>query len=235
MPTAVAIVKGKNGKDLNEVRRMMGELFTLIGPASQIIPPNSRVLIKPNLTAEENLWEKGILTGPVFMQALVEEVQKANPAEVIIAEAIAIGLNTKKAFAANGYEEVARATGARLMDLYDGEFEEIKTPEGGILKSVHVSKEVLRADFFINAPVLKTHFASTITAAMKNLKGTTTYEEKKRFHYLGLNKAVAELNAVLKPHLHCGGRADRHGRGWPHRRYTGGIKPDCWPGQMRWP
>src|SRR4030042_4056347 len=85
MLTSVAIVKGKNGKDLNEVRRVMGEVFTLIGPASQIIPPNSRVLIKPNLTAEENLWEKGILTGPVFMQALVEEVQKANPAEIVVA------------------------------------------------------------------------------------------------------------------------------------------------------
>jgi hypothetical protein len=36
---------------------------------------------------------------------------------------------------------------------------------------------------------------------MNNLKGPTTYDEKKRFHYLGLNKAVAELNAVLKPHL----------------------------------
>lgn len=201
MKTSVAIVKGKNGKELNQVRQMMSKLFSLIGPASKIIPPNSRVLIKPNLTAEENLWEKGILTGPVFMQALVEEVQKANPAEVVIAEATAIGANTKKAFAANGYEEMARATGVRLLDLYDGNFEEVKTPEGGLLKSVRVSKEVLRADFFINAPVLKTHFASTLTAAMKNLKGTTTYDEKKRFHYLGLNKAVAELNAVLKPHL----------------------------------
>ena len=180
---------------------MMGDLFSLIGPASKIIPPKSRVLIKPNLTAEENLWEKGILTGPIFMQALVEEVQKANPAEVIIAEAIAIGLNTKKAFAANGYEEVAKATGARLLDLYDAEFEKIRTAEGGLLKSVRVSKEVLRADFFINAPVLKTHFCSTISVAMKNLKGTTPYAEKKRFHFLGLNQAVAELNAVLKPHL----------------------------------
>jgi uncharacterized protein (DUF362 family) len=201
VPTSVAIVKGKNGKDLKEVRKMMGELFSLIGPASKLIPPKSRILIKPNLTAEENLWEKGILTGPVFMQALVEEVQKAGPAEIIIAEAIAIGLNTKKAFSANGYEEVARTTGARLLDLYDGEFEEIKIPFGGLLKSVRVSREVLRADFFVNAPVLKTHFASTITAAMKNLKGTTTYDEKKRFHYLGLNKAFTELNAVLKPHL----------------------------------
>ncbi len=201
MPTSVAIVKGRNGKDLNEVRKMMGKLFELIGPAEKIIPRGGRVLIKPNLTAEEKLWEKGILTGPIFMQALVEEVQKAGPAEVIIAEATAVGLNTKKAFAANGYEEVARATGARLLDLYDGEFEEVKTPEGGLLKSVRVSREVLRADFFINAPVLKTHFASTLTAAMKNLKGTTTYDEKKRFHYLGLNKAFAELNAVLKPHL----------------------------------
>jgi uncharacterized protein (DUF362 family) len=199
--TSVAIVKGKNGKDLKEVRKMMAELFSLIGPAPKIIPRGSRVLIKPNLTAEENLWERGILTGPVFMQALVEEVQKARPEEVIIAEAIAVGLNTKKAFAANGYEEMARATGARLLDLYDGEFEEIKTPAGGLLKSVRVSREVLRADFFINAPVLKTHFASTLTAAMKNLKGTTTYDEKKRFHYLGLNKAFTELNAVLKPQL----------------------------------
>ncbi len=201
MPTSVAIVKGKNGKDLNEVRRMMGELFSLIGTASKIIPPNSRILIKPNLTAEENLWEKGIVTGPIFMQALVEEVQKARPAEVIVAEAIAVGLNTKKAFVANGYEEMARATGAKLLDFYDGEFEEVETAEDGLLKRVKISREVLRADFFINAPVLKTHFASTLTAAMKNLKGTTTYEEKKRFHYLGLNKAVAELNAVLKPHL----------------------------------
>lgn len=201
MSTSVAIVKGKNGKDLKEVRKMMEELFSLIGPAPKLIPRGSRVLIKPNLTAEENLWEKGILTGPVFMQALVEEVQKARPAEVVIAEAIAVGLNTKKAFAANGYEEIARATGARLLDLYDGEFEDINPPAGGLLKSVRVSREVLRADFFINAPVLKTHFASTITVAMKNLKGTTTYDEKKRFHYLGLNKAFTELNTVLKPHL----------------------------------
>ena len=56
---------------------MMGELFSLIGPAPKLIPPKSRILIKPNLTSEESLWEKGILTGPVFMQALVEEVQKA--------------------------------------------------------------------------------------------------------------------------------------------------------------
>jgi len=201
VPTSIAIVKGKNGRDLDAVRRMMGELFSFIGPASKIIPPDSRVLIKPNLTAEENLWEKGILTGPIFMQALVEEVQKARPAEVIVAEATAVGLDTKKAFAANGYQDVARATGARLLDLYDGEFEEIKAPEGGLLESVQVSSQVLRADFFINAPVLKTHFASTLSAAMKNLKGTTTYREKKRFHYLGLNKAVAELNAVLRPHL----------------------------------
>jgi len=201
MPTSVAIVKGKNGRNLGEVRKMMGELFSLIGPASKIIPPQSKVLIKPNLTAEENLWEKGVITGPIFMQALVEEVQKARPREVIIAEATAIGLSTKKAFGANGYEEVARATGARLLDLYDGEFEEIKTATAGLLKTVRVSKEVLQADFFINAPILKTHFASTITVAMKNLKGTTTYEEKKRFHYFGLNQAVAELNAVLKPHL----------------------------------
>ena len=201
MPTSVAIVKGRNGRDLDDVRRMMTGLFALIGPPSKIIPRGSRVLIKVNLTSEDRLWDKGILTSPLFTQALVEEVQKARPAEVVIAEGTAVGQNTKKAFAANGYPEVAKATGARLLDLYDGEHQEVKTAPEGILKTVKISKEVLKADFFINAPVLKTHFASTLTAAMKNLKGTTTYDEKKRFHYLNLNQAVAELNQVLRPRL----------------------------------
>jgi uncharacterized protein (DUF362 family) len=201
MPTSVAIVKGKNGRDLDDVRRMMTNLFALIGPPSKIIPRGSRVLIKVNLTSEDNLWERGILTSPLFTRALVEEVQKARPAEVIIAEGAAVGQDTKKAFAANGYPEVAKASGARLLDLYDGEHEEVKTSADGILKTVRISKEVLKADFFINAPVLKTHFASTLTGAMKNLKGTTTYDEKKRFHYLNLNQAVAELNQVLRPNL----------------------------------
>jgi uncharacterized protein (DUF362 family) len=201
MPTSVAIVKGNNGRDLDDVRRMMTNLFALIGPPSKIIPPGSRVLIKVNLTAEEKLWDKGILTSPLFTRALVEEAQKARPAEVIIAEGAAVGQDTKRAFAANGYPEVAKATGARLLDLYDGEHQEVKTCADGVLKTVKISKEVLKADFFINAPVLKTHFASTLTGAMKNLKGTTTYDEKKRFHYLNLNQAVAELNQVLKPNL----------------------------------
>lgn len=202
MLKSLAIVQGKNGKDLKEVSRMMGELFALLGSADKIIPPGSRVLIKPNLTAEENLWEQGIHTSPIFIQALVEEVKKAQPKEIIIAEGTAIGLNTKKAFSANGYEEIARKTGAQLLDLYDGEYVAIKTPPGSMLTSIQISKEVLTADFFINAPTLKTHVATTITVAMKNLKGTTTYAEKKRFHYFGLNKAIAELNAILKPHLH---------------------------------
>lgn len=201
MLKTVALVKGKNGKDLNEVRKMMRELFNLIGPAPQIIPRGSKVLIKPNLTAEENLWERGIHTSPIFMQALIEEIQKANPAEIIIAEGTAIGLDTKKAFAANGYEDLARKMNARLLDLYDGEYEEVPTPPGSMLKSISISKVVRQADFFINAPAIKTHVATTITVAMKNLKGTTTYAEKKRFHYFGLNKAIAELNAILKPDL----------------------------------
>ena len=114
---------------------MMADLFALIGPPSKIIPPGSRVLIKVNLTSEEKLWDKGILTSPLFTRALVEEVQKARPAEVIIAEGTAVGQDTKKAFAANGYPEVAKATGARLLDLYDGEHEEVKTCPGRNFKN----------------------------------------------------------------------------------------------------
>ena len=58
MSASVAIVKGKDGRDLDELRAMMRELFFHIGPPARIIPSGSRVLIKPNLTSEENVCGK---------------------------------------------------------------------------------------------------------------------------------------------------------------------------------
>ena len=116
---------------------MMTNLFALIGPPSKIIPRGSRVLIKVNLTSEDNLWERGILTSPLFSRAPAEEVQKARPAEVIIAEGAAVGQDTKKGLrrqrlpgGGQGYRDPA------LRPSTDGEHEEVKTSAGGNLEDL---------------------------------------------------------------------------------------------------
>jgi hypothetical protein len=59
----------------------------------------------------------------------------------------------------------------------------------------------VEADFLINVPVMKTHVAVGISVCMKNLMGTISREQKRKFHFFGIAGSVVDLNSVVKPHL----------------------------------
>ena len=50
----------------------------------------------------------------------------------------------------------------------------------------------------INLPVMKGHCQTLITCALKNNKGIITDREKRRFHTMDLDKAIAHLNTALR-------------------------------------
>jgi hypothetical protein len=49
--------------------------------------------------------------------------------------------------------------------------------------------------------VLKTHYQTTVTLAMKNLKGCLKREDKPRFHHKDLDGAIVELNKIVRPDI----------------------------------
>jgi len=49
---------------------------------------------------------------------------------------------------------------------------------------------------------MKVHYATAVTLALKNLKGLLVGDEKRRFHETGLDKAIVDLNSVIRPALH---------------------------------
>ena len=182
------------------IREVM-ETLDALEPAPQMIKGGSKVVIKPNLTADTNLWREGIVTSPYTVEGIIRYVQQAKPAEIIIAEATACGLDNKKAFRENGYEEVAFRTGARIVDLYDEEFIPVRVRKGMAARQIKVAKRVLDADFLINVPTMKTHVATGVSLCLKNLKGVLPEAEKRRSHFLGVNKFVTDLNSVVKANL----------------------------------
>lgn len=177
------------------------ETLNALQPAPQRIKRGAHVVIKPNLTADTRLWQEGIVTSPHTVEGIIRYVQQAKPAEIIIAEATACGLDNKKAFRENGFEEVASRTGARIVDLYDEEFVPIPVRNGMAVKEIKVAKRVMEADFLINVPTMKTHVATGVSLCLKNLKGVLPENEKRRSHFLGVNKFVTDLNSIVKPHL----------------------------------
>ena len=80
------------------VIREVIEALDALQPAPQMIKPGSKVVIKPNLTADTKLWQEGIVTNPYTVEGIIRYAQQAAPAEIIIAEATACGLDNKKAF-----------------------------------------------------------------------------------------------------------------------------------------
>ncbi len=120
--TTVHIGRVSDAMNRETVIREVIAALDALRPAPQMIRPGSKVVIKPNLTADTNLWQEGIVTNPYTVEGIIRYVQQAAPAEIIIAEATACGLDNKKAFRENGFEEVAARTGARIIDLYDEEF-----------------------------------------------------------------------------------------------------------------
>ena len=69
------------------------------------------------------------------------------------------------------------------------------------MERIRLAREVFEADKIINMPNMKVHYATGVTLAMKNLKGLLVGDEKRRFHETGLDRAIIDLNKVVKPAL----------------------------------
>ena len=68
-----------------------------------------------------------------------------------------------------------------------------------VMDRVRIARTVLESDVIICLPVLKTHLRTIVTLSLKNMKGVLPGTEKRKTHALGLDKAIADLNSVVKP------------------------------------
>lgn len=200
MPEKVSIVNCF-GEDHVSLTKAVAHAMDLLDSPLSNIRSGSRVVIKPNITAQDISWRQGVVTNPNLVRAIIEVVQQYNPGEILIAEAIAIGLDVKKAFSFLGYDKVAQETGAKLVDLYDEEFARFSIPKGKLHHSMEISKTVMGADYLIIVPVMKTHVATEISVCMKCLMGTISVEQKKKFHFSGLWQSIIDLNLAVGPDL----------------------------------
>ena len=200
MNEKVAIVKS-GGDAAESLRSVVQHALGLLDSPLEDIDGGSTVVIKPNITANNISWRQGIVTNPNLVRAIVEIVAERNPRRILIAEAIAVGLDVKKAFSFLKYDIIARDTGAQLIDLYDEEFVEVPVSGSEFHSTLQIAKTILEADYLINVPVMKTHVAAGISVCMKNLMGTISAEQKKKFHFFGVAESVTDLNSVVKPQL----------------------------------
>jgi uncharacterized protein (DUF362 family) len=196
----VSIVRVERGSVEDAVRRAIA----LVGGLASRVPPGSTVLIKPNVGLPSRSGE-GINTDARVTEAVTRVVLEGNPGRVIIGEGASVGydfpgrMDTLDCLEVSGTADVARRLGVELVDLNRDERVQVHVADAFVMKAFGVARTALEADVTISVPVVKTHVRTGITCGLKNMKGVLPGDEKKRTHQLGLDRAIVDLNRVVRP------------------------------------
>ncbi|NQT05899.1 MAG: DUF362 domain-containing protein [Dehalococcoidia bacterium] len=160
------------------------------------------VLIKPNLY-EPKPPDSGDITNPRLVEAIARYCLDAGAGRVIIGEGPSYyqsESNLRPCFTQTGTSEVADRLGIEWALFDEHEFRTFRNFSKATPDEFRVTEYVFSCDKLINVPVLKTHHQTTVTLAMKNLKGCLKREDKPRFHQQkDLNQAIVELNRIVRP------------------------------------
>lgn len=197
--STVSIVK----TDEKGIEAAVRRAVDLAGGWQDIVTPNSKVLIKPNLFRPEPSGA-GLVTDCRITEAVTKMVLESVPKSVIIGDGAGAGydfgesVSTDEAFELSGTAAVAHRYGVELRNLNRDGFEEVSVGRPYVMKKVKIARTALESDVIINLPVMKTHIRTLVTLSLKNMKGVMPGAEKRKTHRLGLDKAIADLNSVVK-------------------------------------
>jgi uncharacterized protein (DUF362 family) len=165
--------------DRTLVQQKMQELVEGLGGLSDVVRPGDKVAIKINLTGGSNFQSpagvtapESYVTHPEVVMALGKLILDAGASQIYIVE----GLYDTASYAAWGFDEVAKALNAQLIDLNfpDPSSEFMITPVGEnsfIYKEFSFNPILSEVAAFFSISKMKCHYSAGVTHTMKNLIG----------------------------------------------------------------
>jgi len=172
---------------------MAMRILTAADVASRIPFKNARIALKPNLVLAAHA-SQGATTHPELVAGAIEYLQANGFHNLTIVEGAWAGGRTQKAFEVCGYQALRKRYGVELLDTQQDKSHTVNC--AGF--PLNLCACATSFDYLINFPVLKGHCQTTITCALKNLKGLIPDSEKRRFHTMGLMKPIAHLSTAIR-------------------------------------
>jgi uncharacterized protein (DUF362 family) len=186
----------------NDIPGALKRALDLVGGVD---PGSKSVLIKPNAVFAIRPGS-GIVTNPAVLECVIKHLISSGtpPANIMVGESGSMGFDTTKAFRKIGITEICKKHGVGLSDFSQGEFVTKKVRINGKDMSLDIAKDVIEADMIINAPVIKTHFQTGVSMALKNMFGILSFESRKLVHKFALDAGIAHLSKILPGYMTVG-------------------------------
>ncbi|MGD9142639.1 MAG: DUF362 domain-containing protein [Dehalococcoidia bacterium] len=199
--STVSIAK-TGGYDYDEVYQAVKNCLSLIGGLDNFIKKNDRVLVKINHLSPASKPERGIITHPIFVKAVVENLKESG-AEITVGDDIQNGTND--GYELSGIRKICNESRVNLVNLRERGFVEVEC-KGLILDKLYISKSALEADILVNLPKFKTHSKAVFTGGIKNSYGLIPKGSRSKYHFDYKNiedfsKVLTDVFSVIIPDL----------------------------------
>jgi uncharacterized protein (DUF362 family) len=160
------------------------------------------VLLKPNFVEPDP--ENVINTHPAVLGAAFEAFRRLGARTVTVAEGPGHERDTEAIVETIRLREFIGPLEGKFVDLNVDEVERValKT-RASKLKELYLPKTVLRADFVVSMPKLKTHHWAGVTLSLKNMFGIVPGNcygwPKNALHWAGLTRSILDINGTVRP------------------------------------
>jgi uncharacterized protein (DUF362 family) len=162
----------------------------------ELIPKGERVYLKVNLT--HDLLLPGAITSPLVVEGIVRML-RGWVSGIVLVESSQLLTDADKALARSGYPRVVREYGLEWLNLSHGEWTRTTVEVLGNESEILVPASLLGSTV-VSVPVMKTHFRSTVSGALKNLWGCL--DDMRHLYHRELPLRIAQIHRAIPPSLH---------------------------------
>ena len=186
------LVVFKDGEPEALVRKAVEEL----GGMSRFVSKGDVVVLKPNIS-----WDRvpaqAATTNPDVVAEVVRLCLDAGAKKVKIFDRT---LNEpRRCYKRSGIEAAGKEAGADVTHIYDPKFQNVRFPDGELIKMWPVYKDVLDADRIINIPIAKHHSIGGVSLGMKNYMGWLG-DNRGKWHR-DFDTKIVDLSTFIKADL----------------------------------
>jgi uncharacterized protein (DUF362 family) len=193
-PAYIGIARGSDPEAITR------KAIEAVGGIKRFVKKDDDVIVKPNICTDYYTFEYAATSNPVVVATIVRLALEAGARRVRVMDNTIRGTGSaKKAYKISGIQDAVEAAGGKMEIMNPLKFRKIVIPQGRLIKSWPIYQDILKADVLINVPIPKDHPATEITAGCKNLMGVIG--KPGQFHDSQLHQRIADLAAVIRPHL----------------------------------
>jgi uncharacterized protein (DUF362 family) len=150
--------------------------------------------------------DKAVNTDPRVVAAAAEAMLRAGARQVVVGEGPGHRRDVEYLLQGTGMRDVLTDMRLTFVDLNHDDVRRIPLKSRFTeLEALWMPVELLKSDYIVSMPKLKTHHLAGMTASMKNLFGTVPGAvygwPKNLLHFHGIDQSIIDLVATVRPHL----------------------------------